>query len=393
MTACSGAGHGTMPPAAPPPFPAQAGSSVQRFPEIQDSDIDAHIDAQLPADERAIMHRVMLHLRKTGRFNVVYFALDGRNYSNHVALRDAMRRAVEVAPGRYRTSDGGIISGPPDDPFGAPGTQRTPQLWQPPSSSGSSTGAFRRVVSPSGYSYVAGTVYVPCNASNYAAGEGGYEMFGGWGAVNRDAADAGLEHYLANQPAVGNAENLAVFIKYQPGGAQVNGSYFWYTEPVSQKDIYVKGYGAHLHCGQTIAMYFYPSPDGVLNIEADGYVMQDGTYEGVTAVYNTPGGASEWPMSGGGANGMVVKRFTGLAQPNGLSYNGSTEGIVNGNPAILWDSVELGTQGGSISAWTTSNFPATRFDTSPCANAVPYALYGSNDRAYAEYNGIQMRGC
>lgn len=375
---------------------AENPASVTGRPEVADSDIDKYIDAALPPNEKAIMHTVMLHLRKTGRFNVLYFSGDGHNYSNRIALRDAMRRAVEIAPGRYQEqATGKIVTGPPDDPFGYPGARKP--LWQPPSDSGAGTGAFRRVVSPPGYAWIDADVTIPCGDQYYANGsESGYEMLGAWGATNHQSVDAGLEHYPAG--TYGANENLAVFIRYQ-NGTQYNGSYYLYTDPVSLRDYYQTGYLAHITCDQTATEIFYVYPSAQLNIEVDGDVEASGNpYESVTAVYNVTSSVDsdpngDWPYTGGNStNGIVEKRFTGLGQPSPApTMDNSFEGVANNNPVYEWNNTHLATEADyQAQDWTESAFPGTRYDTYPCYGVVLYQPISGYDKSFAEYDGVIM---
>ncbi len=173
-----------------------------------------------------------------------------------------------------------------------------------------------------------------------------------------------------------------------------------YTDPVTLRDYYRRGYGAHLECGQSMTVAFYVSPDGYLNVEGDGSVIADGSYQQVTAVYQVPSPddpnpAADWPANGGGPEGIVVKRFTGLAQNGGQKNNsGSYEGISNGSPTIKWERTYLAAGVSSPSVyWTEGAFPGTRYDTYPCSNMVKYApLAGGVDKSFGEYEGVIMNG-
>lgn len=392
-------------------------------PDVKDADIDKQIDSALPKNEREIMHRIMLTLPRSQRFNVMFFSPDGHNYANHLGLQKAMRRAYEVSPGKYQQADAKIVNGPPDQPFSftGPETKTVHPMslaCQPSASEGASTGAYLRVVSPCGYSDVQGEVTIPCNTEMYNnPGESGYEMFGAWGAVRRHTVDAGLEHYQPNQLPGAPSENLAVFIRYQNGDqSQGQFSVLYYTDPVTLREYYHygNGYAAHLSCGQTINLAFDIVPDGQINVEADANVVPDsgdpysGTYEQVTAVYVPPASyfagsptdnpQMEWPQNGGGPSGIVLKRFTGLAQNNpptpNLFNDLSREGVLqSGAPGIEWNNVKIGTTYYQTSDWSESAIPDTRFDTNPCQAVARSAPVGTSPAAFARTEGIYMTGC
>ena len=307
LPACSGQSSSAIPPArrtATSCYTKKTASLARRV-VVEDRDIDKYIETALPADERAVMHRVMLTLHKTDRTHVMFFAENGRNYANSVELRNAMTRAMRVSPesAAYRLPNGHLIAMPVDD-LKRPASFEPGEFTGPrPQGAGipqpfTGTGAYRRVVSPPGYYEITGNVVVPCAVSYQRDGEGGQVMFGAWGADTGvgEALDAGMTYYTPSgsfsaHPTYGANDNLGVFIL---DNTQVDGSY------VDVNNNTISGAAAHIWCDPNAvdSMDFYISSPGMLTLVVGGTV-EDGTYENVTAVKDRTSAANEWPIDGG----------------------------------------------------------------------------------------------
>lgn len=316
----------------------------------------------------------------------MYFDTNGKNFANSVALKNAMVRGklLPNSANVYSFPDGRQIAVPLD--ANNSGTQqgtRGPLLSTQPTPS-PNTGPYRRILTPPGYAYIQGDVNMPCRQSNYAPGDGGYAMFGGFGA-NGAAADAGLEDYA------GSPGNEAIFIKESSSNQYANG-YYTVTDPFGNDKNHT-GISAHLQCGQSIALFFYANPDGYLNVEGDGAVT-DGSSESVIATLG-PISSSQWPESGGGSNGIILKRFVGIAQPLGDDFNdGSYLGVDgSGNPTVHWQDTLIGHAGGfgGVVNWDGA-ISGTAYQIYPACssqyNIVRYLADGGLAKSYAEYEGI-----
>ena len=400
LPACSGQSAKVVPPshrAAASCYTLHPQSPASRT-IVEDRDIDKYIASDLPPDERAMMHKVMLTLHKTDRTHVMFFAENGRNYANSIALRNTMARAVRVAPdsAQYRLPNGHLLTMPVED-------LKRPANLEPGDYSGAlhlqgagipspypGTGAYRRVVAPPGYNEITGNVVVPCAVSYQADGEAGTVMFGGWGAGSGvgEAVDAGMSYYTPNgqfsvHPDYGSKDNLGVFIL---DNGQVDGTY----QDASNNT--VSGAPAHIWCDANAVDYmdFYISSPGMLVIAVSG-VVEDGTQEDVTAVKDRTSAANAWPTDGGGpTSGVRLKRFTGLAQRQGFenTSDGAWFGVDPNNnwaPLIHWSQIQLYNSTGFYN-WD-STIPA-RYETYPSCGAVRLNNTAGLDKSYDEYNGI-----
>lgn len=188
------------------------------------------------------------------------------------------------------------------------------------------TGPYRRLISKPGYSYVAGSVFLPCKAAKLIPKyETGFAYLGGWGVGDKGkAVDAGFQRSDAY-------DNYSSFILAQ-GFKQI--SKF-----------------PRFDCGQKVQFKFYAASDTELRLWAKG-MTTNGKVEEVVASLAHPANYG-WPADGGGDNGIVIKRMTTIGQasdgvnlPDGQSWdsNGSYFGHYAGErePRVLWSDLVLG---------------------------------------------------
>jgi hypothetical protein len=164
------------------------------------------------------------------------------------------------------------------------------------------TGPYRRLVTKPGYSYVAGTVFLPCNATQlHPQFEVAFAYVGGWGAGDSGpAVDAGFQR----SDALGN---YAAFINAQ-GFHQIS------KEP-------------RFVCGHPVEFRFYTASDRELVLWTKG-LTENKRVEVVEARLQHPESYG-WPANGGGpTDGIVLKRMTTIAQ------NDATSALPKGMP---WD--------------------------------------------------------
>lgn len=274
---------------------------------IPDGDIDRHIDATMPPDDRAVIRKIMLRLAPTQRQNVIYYALNGRIYSNRLELL-AYAKDYHRIPGtrnQYLTEHGSVAMQefgpkPTDFSLGA-----SPILGTPPGNGNS--GPFRRVYSRPGYSVSNASVYVPCYNYNIHVGNSGNVYTGGWSNYGA-AADAGFE--------------LNTFGGYYTA--------FMLTSSWKASNI-------RFGCGQNLGMTFFVLDPGDLELAASGYDIY-GTYGTATIVSQVPSNEG-WTIQG---TGCVLKRMTTIAQRSQNFYDGEYY-VVNSNlqPLAYWSNATL----------------------------------------------------
>jgi hypothetical protein len=191
----------------------------------------------------------------------------------------------------------------------------------------SGSGPYRRIVTKPGFSYVAGSVFLPCNAARLRPNfETAFAYVGGWGAGSAGpAVDAGFQRSNLY-------DDYALFIRAQ-GFKQLS------IEP-------------RFPCGHTVAFRFYAASDTDLRLWAKGRTER-GVDEALVA--NLKHDATYgWPAAGGGpVDGIVLKRMTTIGQsdpstslPDGTSWNadGSYFGHYANDktPRIRWSNLAVG---------------------------------------------------
>jgi hypothetical protein len=227
------------------------------------------------------------------------------------------------AENQFVDDHGHLFTGPPILPKPDPGIGGAPDPKQ-----FHDTGPYRRVNSKFGYSFVRGTIYLPCHPAQLSPDETGMIYTGGFG-VGRDGAavDAGFQY----SPTY---DNYALFLKIDRPAAY----------PTDTR---------RLRCNQPVAIDFGPYTAGSLTVRATGATPDQ--YAEASAKID---GSSRWPADGGGSsNGISIKRMTTIAQPSGWSADPSSSlfnptwdrsGSYFGHlptdktPAIQWLNFQLG---------------------------------------------------
>ncbi|HZY99136.1 MAG TPA: hypothetical protein VFE36_06160 [Candidatus Baltobacteraceae bacterium] len=190
----------------------------------------------------------------------------------------------------------------------------------------SGTGPYRRLVTKPGYSYAAGTVFLPCGATHVdPTFEVAFAYIGGWGVgIAGKAVDAGFQRSNAY-------DDYAAFINAQ-GFPQIS------KEP-------------RFPCGHAIDFRFYAASDTALRLWTKG-LTENHRIEVVEARLTHPANYG-WPANGGGPiNGIVLKRMTTIGQndatnklPKGVEWDadGSYFGIdASGRPQVRWSNLVVG---------------------------------------------------
>jgi hypothetical protein len=189
------------------------------------------------------------------------------------------------------------------------------------------TGPYRRLVTKPGYSYVAGTIFLPCKASRLNARfETAFAYVGGWG--------------------VGGA-GKAVDAGFQRGDKFDDYAAFILAQDFPQISKYPR-----FACGHSVAFRFYAASDRTLRLWTRG-VTTSGKVEVVVADLNHKPSYG-WPPDGGGSeNGIVLKRMTTIGQANAdqalpddvaWDANGSYFGHYANDrkPLVRWSNVVVG---------------------------------------------------
>jgi hypothetical protein len=190
----------------------------------------------------------------------------------------------------------------------------------------SGTGPYRRLITNPGYSYTAGTVFLPCKATHLDPKfEVAFAYVGGWGVGSAGkAVDAGFQRSNLY-------DDYAAFINAQ-GFAQIS------KEPRFQ-------------CGHPVDFRFYAASDTELRLWAKGLTTND-RIEVVEARLKHPLSYG-WPANGGGSvDGIVLKRMTTIGQndatgalPEGVEWDadGSYFGVSpKGTPVVRWSHLVVG---------------------------------------------------
>lgn len=239
----------------------------------------------------------------------------------------------------------------------------------------SGSGPYRRIVTKPGYSYVSGSVFLPCHATQlHPQFETAFAYVGGWGAgTSGPAVDAGFQRSDAY-------DDYALFLRAQ-GYKQIS------IEP-------------RFPCGQTVAFAFYAASGTDLRLSAKG-VTERHAQQNLVADLKHPVSYS-WPASGGGAvDGIVLKRMTTIGQenasaalPDGTPWNqdGSYFGHYAGDktPRIVWSHLQVGQVGANgkpanLVTWGPKQTDATvgRFNYPNDPFAIWYSCTGCGDEANA----------
>ncbi|MBV8490112.1 MAG: hypothetical protein JO199_06230 [Candidatus Eremiobacteraeota bacterium] len=188
------------------------------------------------------------------------------------------------------------------------------------------TGPYRRLTAKPGFSYVSGTIFLPCKAAKlHASFETAFAYVGGWGAGKAGkAVDAG----------------------FQRSDAYDNYSLFILAQDFKQISKFPR-----FECGHPVDFKFYAKSDTELHLWAKG-LTTNGRVEDVEAVLPHPASYG-WPADGGEADGIVLKRMTTIGQadadeslPDGVAWNedGSYFGHYAGevHPRIRWSNLMVG---------------------------------------------------
>jgi len=221
----------------------------------------------------------------------------------------------------------------------------------------SGTGPYRRLISKPGYSYVAGTVFLPCKAAHLNPKfETAFAYLGGWGVGKAGkAVDAGFQRSDAY-------DNYALFI--------------------SAQDFRQISKFPRFECGHAVDFRFYAASDRELRLWAKG-VTTNGRVEVVEArLEHSP--KYGWPADGGGTNeGIVLKRMTTIGQDNaeahlppGVSWD--TSGTYFGHyanerqPRIRWSNLVIGRVDAKGNPVDVRPWDVARTDLSPHEGMLNY---------------------
>jgi len=310
------------------PIPAYRDARGLHLPPITDGQIDAHISPTLSPADRAVIRNVMLQLPDDHRYNVIYYALDGKVYANNPALL----KTVKAYLPSFSDQRTGVARDGSTIPLAPMATVR-PNAYNCAAPPGSYTGGFREVYSRCNTPYDLATVYLPC-ASNgdihfsYPNSETAYIYMGGFSGAGY-AIDAGMQ--FSNK-----YNDWALFIRQ---GLKQNSNYTRYQ------------------CNQTIQLEFHPVSTTLLADDVLGY-QDNGSFLRITQTFDVP--ASEfWSPS---CPSCIVKRVSSLAQNGFLNVtDGSYVGIdVYTNPLIAWANADVGYWTGTYPArynlfrWTSA---------------------------------------
>jgi hypothetical protein len=201
------------------------------------------------------------------------------------------------------------------------------------------SGPYHRVFTNPGYSYVQGSVYLPCGVVSLdARSETAFAYVGGWGAGDKGTAvDAGFQY----SPVY---KNYALFIRGQTSAHQQR-------KQISERPRFV--------CGHKVRFKFLAYSDTELRFSAYGSTADDNgrnrvKHDEIEAHLHHGKGYS-WPANGGGpVNGIILKRMTTIGQsgiertlPPGLTWD--TDGSYFGHtakskePLVRWSDLLVGT--------------------------------------------------
>jgi hypothetical protein len=189
------------------------------------------------------------------------------------------------------------------------------------------TGPYRRLISNPGYSYVAGTVFLPCKAARLHANfETAFAYLGGWGTGSAGkAVDAGFQRS-------DKWDNYSLFILAQD------------FRQISKYPRFA--------CGHPVDFRFYAASDRELRLWTKG-VTTNRRVDVVVARLEHPVKYG-WPPDGGGTkDGIVLKRMTTIGQanadealPEGVQWDedGSYFGHYAGDrqPRVRWSNLVIG---------------------------------------------------
>ena len=199
--------------------PLSGPSLKDQLPPVADDQIDANIDAALPADERNVMRETMRRMPANLRSNVVYVDKTGRIYANRLSLKQGTH---------LRKRDKGFFIDERGQRYAAPPLQPRPSLsgrrahaagssrasrsartaasgrrtqeYDPPQTTNSGP-YWRFLPAYPGYTMAEFGVTVPHYATTYNSvgpyGDIGYVYSGGWNEDGSDSVDAGFQYSAA----------------------------------------------------------------------------------------------------------------------------------------------------------------------------------------------------
>lgn len=324
VSGCGGGGSGALPPhqrsvAIGGPHTVTLIGMPAAIPDAQ---IDANIDAAIQGSERALMSDIMHRLRPESRKNVIYRDAAGNVHVNHLSLRalyHGSAQPIAGSPRRFRRSNGEAFTVPMDDLTAAkPSASHTRRVrYTSPPEISTTTGAYRRWFSNTGYSYIGGSVDTPCTPSNFSAATAstGYLYIGGWSDTG-DQVDAGLQYSQFY-------DDYEVYFKHK-GEAPDDLSFYF-------------------PCGNSAFMQFYVVDSTTVNLTVNGF---DSTGGPATYSYPRAVSGSGWNAYGGGPQGgLVMKRALSIAQntPNFNTGEYFAYDPTTGNPTIGWSQWQVGT--------------------------------------------------
>jgi hypothetical protein len=212
----------------------------------------------------------------------------------------------------------------------------------------SGTGPYRRLITKPGYSYAAGTVFLPCSATHLDPKfEVAFAYVGGWGVGRAGkAVDAGFQRSNVY-------DDYAAFINAQ-GFPQIS------KEP-------------RFKCGHAVDFRFSAASDTELRLWAKG-LTENNRVEALEALLTHPANYG-WPANGGGPiEGIVLKRMTTIGQndatnalPKGVEWDadGSYFGVDRmGRPLVRWSNLVVGRVDGKgnpidVVPWNYEHMDAT----------------------------------
>jgi hypothetical protein len=201
------------------------------------------------------------------------------------------------------------------------------------------SGPYHRVFTNPGYSYLQGSVYLPCEAVlRYPRSETAFAYVGGWGAgADGTAVDAGFQYSW-------DYKNYALFIKG--------------VENVYQRRKQISEWPRFV-CNHWVKFRFFAYSDTELRFWAKGYTADNNGKERMAGDQVEGslrhGKGYNWPSNGGGpSSGIILKRMTTIGQ-SGIekrllpgqtwdtdgSYFGHAEN--SRSPLVRWSDLLIGT--------------------------------------------------
>lgn len=281
-------------------------TGVGVFAQTKDSN-SIYIDARVSSSERSILYDVMSTLDPEDRENVIYMTEEGELYSNKPELKKDFKVSRNIAS--------------LDNKAVYPGT-----------------GAYRKVESNKGYSWINNKVFLPGNGTNvymnYNANskDTGYVYTGG--RAKGVEVDAGFQHSSS-------LDDWAPFLS-------INGNR-------------VSTDAKRMKPNQEVELKFYCNADDKVTLAVTGIDVT-----GSKKQYTIVGDAAGWTKNG--ANN-VLKRCTTIAQKE--PYENLSSGSYMKN--VKWSDCYIGTNSTSASKWSSSHgFISEQYPTSSSKVSVDY---------------------